>query len=188
MPRNRGRIGWLATAALLALGVSFAPHAAQAQVYSEELRVKGFWPDLALSFGAGTALGEGSLATAVLGRARIGALYAYEPMIINLGITGELGALARRGLGVELELNDFGGLWLQLGMARVRGEQWMSHATLGFSVLGLEWQSRFGANVRPDDALLVVLRVPLGIWSFLVVDDARRSSRKPVSKPAAPTP
>jgi hypothetical protein len=171
---------------VLALSLSsLASGTAAAQVFSEELRVKGFWPDLALELGAGFGLGQ-RLATPVLGRVRLGALYAYEPLILNLGISGELGALARRGLGVELEINHFGGVWLQGGFERVRGDDWMTHATLGFSVVGVEWQHRF--NDRPDNALLFVVRAPLGIISFLLHDDARRTREQRERQKGAPPP
>jgi len=163
---------------------SLLPGTASAQVFAEELRVKGFWPDLALELGAGFGLGQ-RLATPVFGRVRVGALYAYEPLILNLGISGELGALARRGLGVELEINHFGGGWLQGGFERVRGDDWVTHATLGYSVVGVEWQHRF--NARPDNAILFVVRAPLGIIWFLLHDDARRMrEQRERQKGAAP--
>jgi hypothetical protein len=150
------------------------PSTAHAQVISEELRVKGWWPDLALAFGVGFGLGH-ALETPVFGRARVGVLYAYEPIIFNVGIAGEVGALAEQGFGAELELNHFGGPWLQVGFERVAGDDYMLHTTLGFTVLGIEWQTRFADRSQPSHALLAVLRAPLGIWSFLIVDDARRS-------------
>lgn len=165
-----------------------APSAASAQVFAEELRIKGLWPDLALQFGAGFGIGD-RLATPVFGRARLGALYAYEPIILNLGLTGELGALARRGLGVELELNHFGGLWLQGGFERVLGDDWMTHATLGYTVIGVEWQHRF--TDRPDNAVLIVVRATLGILWFLLADDARRTREQRARQkalPVVPTP
>jgi hypothetical protein len=152
-------------------------------VFSEELRTRGFWPDIALAVGGGIGLGE-SLDTNVMARARLGALYAYEPLIVNFGITGEVGALARRGLGVELELNHFGGPFLQAGFERVAGDDWMSHLMLGFSMFGIEWQHRVdpGAGAA-NNALMFVLRAPIGIWWFLLVDDSRRKAAQAQRSP-----
>lgn len=168
----------LAALALLALA---GPAPARAQVFSEELRRTGFWPDLALALGGGIGLGH-SLDTNVLGRARLGALYAYEPLIVNLGISADLGALAGRGIGVELELNHFGGPFLQAGLDRVTSSDWMTHVMLGLSLFGVEWQHRM--HTIPDDALLFVLRVPIGIWWFLLAQDARAPPRRPARGPA----
>jgi hypothetical protein len=149
---------------------------ARAQVFSEELRVRGFWPDVALSAGGGIGLGD-SLGTNVMARARVGALYAYEPLIVNLGITGEVGALARRGMGLELELNHFGGPFLQAGFERVAGDDWMSHVMLGFAEFGVEWQHRIDPGLpAANNALMFVLRLPVGIWWFLLVKDAEQDA------------
>lgn len=173
MRADRLRRSWLALAALLA--IVCASQRAQAQVFAEELRVKGFWPDLALTLGAGFGFGDAP-ESPLLGRFRAGALYAYEPIIINLGISGELGGLGGRGLGAELELNDFGGLWLRGGVERVLHDTYMTHVTLGYTLFGIEWQHRFDGV--PDNALMFVVRAPIGIWWFLLVDDARRMERQ----------
>jgi hypothetical protein len=152
------------------------PVHAHAQVFAEELRARGFWPDVALAFGAGIGLGH-ALDTPVFGRLRVGALYAYEPLVVNLGVSAELGALAGRGFGAELELNHFGGPFVQLGLDRVTDRDFMTHAMLGFSLFGLEWQHRLDSS--PSDALLFVLRAPIGIWWFLLKNErpARRGRR-----------
>jgi hypothetical protein len=143
---------------------------ARAQVYSEQLRIRGFWPDAAIALGGGIGVGH-SLDSNVFGRLRLGALYAYEPLIVNLGVSGEIGALAERGAGIDLELNHFGGPWLQLGMARVLHDDFMTHVTLGFSLFGVEWQHRL--DYRRDNAILFLLRAPIGIWWFLIENDLR---------------
>jgi hypothetical protein len=156
------------------LGCAGASGPAAAQVFSEELRVTGAWPDASLSLGGGIGL-DHSLDTNVFGRLRLGALYAYEPLIVNLGITGELGALAQRGVGLELELNHFGGFWAQFGVSRVLDAAFMSHATLGFAIFGIEWQHRH--TDRRNDALVFLLRAPIGIFWFLMQDQAERERR-----------
>jgi hypothetical protein len=159
----------------LLLCAACAPDVAAAQVVAEELRIQGLWPDIALSGGGGIGLGN-SLDTNVFARLRLGGLYAYEPWVVNLGATGELGALAEHGAGAELELNHFGGPWLQAGVSRVRRAHWMGHAAIGFAVFGVEWQHRFAD--RAENALLFLLRAPIGIWWFLHDDDRKRRKRE----------
>jgi hypothetical protein len=48
-------------------------------------------------------------------------------------------------------------------VTRVSDAQWMSHATFGWFVFGLEWQHRFTSDV-PRDALLLGVRLPIGLW------------------------
>jgi hypothetical protein len=172
--QRRNTIG-IGTLALLVL--AGAPRPAHAQVFADDLRAKGFWPDAALSLGAGIGVGN-ALDTNVHSRLRLGALYAYEPWIVNLGLSGELGAIGERGVGVDLEFNHFGGPWLQGGVARVTHDDFMSHVALGFALFGVEWQHRFAAP--NENALIFLLRAPIGIWWFLAVDNARPASAKPV--------
>ena len=178
MLERRAPVAALALYGALALAAICArPAPARAQAFAQELHRSGFWPDIALAVGGGIGLG-GGLDTNVMARARLGALYAYEPLIINLGVSAEVGALAERGLGLELELNHFGGPFVQLGFDRVLGSDWMSRVMLGFTLFGVEWQHRFDRGAaRADNALMFVLRVPIGIWWFLLVDDARHASR-----------
>lgn len=150
-------------AGLLLLATCVPARSAAAQ-HTAEAPITGLWPDAALSVGAGIGIGNG-LSDNVFARARLGGLFAYEPWIVNLGITGEVGGLAELGAGAELEINHFGGLWLQLNASRVDGAQYMGHLALGFSLFGVEWQHRFGGS--DDNALLFLLRLPLGIWWFL---------------------
>lgn len=186
MLERRDPIVAIAFGYALAVAIALLAHASpvQAQVFSEELRARGFWPDIALSVGGGIGLGE-RLETSVMGSARVGALYAYEPLIINLGISGQVGALAKRGVGLELEVNHFGGPFVQFGFDRVADSDWMTHAMLGFALFGVEWQHRVDPRAgAADNALIFVLRAPIGIWWFLLVDDARhKPAPAPVGKP-----
>ena len=124
--------------------------------------VAGFGPDAQLVGGLGFGLG-GKLNNYFLARARLGALYASAPWIVNAGLTVEVGALAGLGWGGELELSRGGGLFGTLGVARVDQSRWLLHAGLGYSIVGLEWQHTF-EGPTPNDALLLQVRVPLGLW------------------------
>ena len=108
-----------------------------------------------------------SLATPFLGRVRLGGLYAFSPWIANLGVSFDVGALAKLGVGCELELNAWQGYFVDLGVARVEDKQWMGHAALGYTVFGIEWQQLFSES-NPNYALLLEIRLPLGIWWRLI--------------------
>jgi hypothetical protein len=150
---------------LLLVSALLFPPAASAQIMPEELLVRGLSWDLQIEGGAGFGL-DARLPDIVVGRLRVGALLANEPLIYNLGITGELGGLASRGAGAELEVNHFGGPWLRVGICYVRGDDWMTRASLGFAIFSLEWQHRL-ASWEPRNALMFQLRLPIGIYCFL---------------------
>lgn len=145
---------WLACGLALALFVPLGRARADS--------AHGLGPDAQLTGGVGVGLG-GALDNHFLARVRAGVLYAHRPWIANLGVTGHLGALAGYGVGGELELNFGRGLFAHLGAARIDGGAWLGHAGVGFMVFGLEWQHRFDSG-RPSDALLLCVRMPLGIW------------------------
>jgi hypothetical protein len=150
---------------LLLLSALLFPSAASAQIIPEELRVRGFSWDLQIEGGLGFGL-DARLPDIALGRLRAGALLADEPLIYNLGITGELGGLASRGVGAEIEVNHFGGPWIRAGFSHVRGDDWMTRLSLGFAIFSVEWQHRL-ASWTPRHALMFQLRLPIGIYCFL---------------------
>jgi hypothetical protein len=178
----------LASSALF-LGLRAAPARADDSKVAAP-RVEGFAPDAQLVGGGGFGLG-GPLSNYFLGRLRLGALYAREPWIANAGVSIEVGALGEFGVGCELELNTWKGLFAQIGFASVTDHQWMGHVALGYTVLGLEWQHRFG-DATTHDALLFEVRLPLGTWWFLVgnktADRTVASVRKAQPTPVGPQP
>ncbi|MET0384711.1 MAG: hypothetical protein ABW321_02070 [Polyangiales bacterium] len=151
-------------AAITLLLLSAVAGNTRAQEATGPLRVQGLSPDAELVGGGGFAF-DGALDNYFLARARLGALYAREPWIANLGLTVEVGALARLGVGGEVELNGPYGVFGKLGVARVDGSAWMGHAGIGWLVFGIEWQHRF-ESATPHDALMFHVRMPLGIWWF----------------------
>jgi hypothetical protein len=114
-----------------------------------------------------------------MGRLGVGALYAFEPLIVNLRISGEVGASAERGFGAELEVNHFGGPFLQLGFDRVLRDDYMTRVMIGFTLFGVEWQHRL--DTPAHNALLFVLRAPLGIWWFLLTHQPQSTAPPPKS-------
>jgi hypothetical protein len=156
--------------------------------------LEGFGLDAQLTGGGGFAFGH-RLDNYFLGRGRVGGLYAHHPVIANLGLTLELGGLARFGAGGELELNHGSGPYASLGLARVSGQEWMTHLGVGFMIFGVEWQHRLSAAAA-SDALMFHVRVPIGIWwlhkrqeqaASRAADTQRLAQlRSPVPEPRAP--
>jgi len=126
------------------------------------LRYRGLAPDAQLTGGGGFAFAK-PLDNPFLGRAPAGLMYLDSSFMVSLGPTLEVGALAKLGVGGELEITAGPRLFGNIGVARVDDAQWMSHATLGWFVFGLEWQHLFASDV-PRDALLFGVRLPLGLW------------------------
>jgi hypothetical protein len=156
---------------LLLAASACAPPVAAAQSSAKAAdRISGLWPDIVVSGGGGIGVGN-TMDTNVFARLRLGGLFAYEPFVVSAGATGELGALAERGVGAELEFLHMTGPWLQVGASRVLRAQWMGHLTLGFAVFGVEWQRRFEEH---SDAVLFLLRAPIGLWWFLHEHEQRR--------------
>lgn len=174
---GRGTVGIVALLMLLCSGPARAQQAEKPAPY----RATGFWPDIALALGGGIGI-EGAIDTNLYGALRLGLLFAYEPWVINLGISGELGALPKRGVGAEIELNYLRGPYLQFGYDKTADGDFMIRSTVGFALFGVQWQHRL-ATTKPSDALLFVLRLPLGIGWFFVHDQERRRTERPEPPP-----
>lgn len=136
----------------------------------------GFGFDVNLDGGLAVAL-DGDLDNNFLGRLRLGGVYVTEPWVLALGVTGEVGALAKYGFGVAAELSHLDGFWGRVGGSRVQGDDWMTQLTLGYLFFGLEWQHRFDRAAPAQDALVLVFRVPFGMWWFLMGDPPQSSQR-----------
>lgn len=149
---------------------------------SDKAAVQGLGPDAQLVGGGGFPFAK-AMDNYFLARARIGLLYAREPWIGNLGMTLEAGGLAQLGIGGELELNGPHRLFGSVGLARVDAGAWMTHATVGWLVFGLEWQHRFDADL-PRDAMMFHVRLPLGTW-WLMQRQQRAEDRSTRARAAA---
>lgn len=172
-------VSLIVLATLCTLLADASPAAAQQD--GDDYRAVGFWPDISLSLGGGIGI-KHPIATNIYGAARVGVLFAFEPWVINLGLSGELGALPRRGLGAEFELNYVRGPFVQVGYDRIAGRDWMARLTVGFALFGVQWQHRM-SSTPPDNALLFLLRLPLGTGWFFLNDGERRRREPPRPRP-----
>jgi hypothetical protein len=158
---------WLWLAWLVGLA---APASAQQPLPDlESFRLKGWGPDAQIVGGGGFGLG-GDMDNPFVGRLRLGALYAREPWIWNAGVEGQIGALREWGFGGEIEVNHFKGMFASLGVGTAQLEDAALNVTVGYTIVGLEWHHRFTSS-EPQDALLLVVRAPLGMWWFLTQRD-----------------
>jgi hypothetical protein len=144
--------------------------------------VKGIGPDIATAGGVGFGLGS-KIDNNFLGRLRLGVLYAFEPYWINGGLTLEAGALSNLALGGEIEANSFHGWFANLGLAYSRDEYVTGHLSAGYTIFGLEYEHAF-ADRKPREALLFIVRFPLGFWWFT----HEREEKKPPPPPPPPAP
>lgn len=161
-------------ASLCALTLSTSP--TQAQTPTE-----GFGPDLQVVGGIGFGLDE-KIDNNFLGRVRLGALYAFEPLWLSGGAALEAGGLAGLAVGGELELNEFRGWFASLGVNYARNERITGHVSFGYTIFGLEYQHTFGDR-SPSEALLVTVRFPLGFWWFTKDHEERTTLTPPPSTP-----
>jgi hypothetical protein len=121
--------------------------------------------DLALEGGYGVRL-SGTLDDQFLGRARVGGLFLSDPWVLQLGVLGELGGLSSAGVGVQGQAVHLrSGFWSQLGGAVGHGSDFVSYVSVGWTLLGVEWQHRYTSTA--DNALFFKISLPIGLAIFL---------------------
>lgn len=157
-------VHWLVVVACVVIGPGAVRAEPLAGMTEPSVRrgVDGLGPDAQLVGGIGFGF-ERKLDNFFLARARLGALYASAPWIVNLGLTAEVGALAGLGWGGELEVSRGGTFFGNVGVAHVDQARWLAHVSVGFTIFGLEWQHVFDGP-KPHNALLLEVRLPLGLW------------------------
>lgn len=147
--------------------------------------VRGFGWDLELDGGVGFGL-QRQLENNFVGRLRVGALYFDEPIVYALGVTSEVGGLADYGVGLAFEASHFDGPWARIGGSRVARDDWMTQLMVGYLFFGLEWQHRFDADSPVNDALMLVFRLPVGVWWFMMRE--QRPMHGPLPSMPEPSP
>lgn len=114
------------------------------------------------------AKSDGIDASPLMGRLELGLLVIREPWMFSVSATADLGGLASRGFGGQIEVSHlWGGLWGHLGVAWKRDDVVDDTAVLslgaGWALIGLEWQRQMDSSDSLGDALYLQLRIPLGI-------------------------
>ena len=105
-------------------------------------------------------------------RVRAGVLFIRDPHFLALGATYELSHLSAATLGIQGEyLHLESGVWLQAGPLLDVGSNkprfgWMG--SLGWSLLGVEYQGRDYNGNGYVSAVFAKLRIPLGIIGFAI--------------------
>lgn len=131
--------------------------------------LRGLYWDTSFALGLGSGVrtgGERSRlggATPIMAGLRLGGLWAADPAVLAFGLGVHLGGLHRVGIGAELEISHLGGLFAGLGVAYARGDALVNTATLGYRMVGLQYQHR-AFDGEAYHALFVLLRMPFGLW------------------------
>jgi len=127
------------------------------------LRRKGITWDLTLTGGLRLWDGDEDPSAVWLARARAGALLYREPTFVIAGVTAQAGALDTPAFGFEVEvINLEHGFWGQLGALGDSGGA-IASAAGGYTIFGLEYQRRLSGDREGDQALFLMLHVPIGV-------------------------
>ncbi len=140
---------------------------------------QGLGIDLDVAGGVRVHAGDGDATRLGFARIRAGVLLFDEPTFLGLGIAAQLGPLASSSLGVELRYTEvFHGLFAQAGVFPIDS---IGGTTLelqaGWTLVGLEYQRRVSGPRDHDQALVVVLQVPLGVIYQMTRDPPGLASR-----------
>lgn len=128
---------------------------------------RGIQLDFQIEGGAGLAL-RGELDYTLFGRARLGMLIVREPIVFAFGGTFELGGTIGIGVGGQLDFIHLASGWsLNLGGAySLQDRAAAVSASIGYAILGIEWQHHF--SDRDSDAIFFKVRIPVGVFLFLL--------------------
>lgn len=94
---------------------------------------------------------------------RFGGLWVTEPWAFAAGVVGHLGGLVGLGVGGELTAEHMGGAFVGAGLAYGHERQGLGYGRVGYWLLGVEYQQRWGGGDGQARALLAVLRLPVGL-------------------------
>ena len=128
-------------------------------------RRRGISPDVTVALGLRVARSDGASAPWGLARLRAGVLFAFDPLFVVVGASGQVGGLGKYSLGLEAQfIHMEAGGWLQLGVAPLRDTGGASlSATIGFTLFGIEYQRDIAGDAEGDQALLLTAHVPFGV-------------------------
>ncbi len=131
--------------------------------------------DLDISIGGGYFFGGPGRGVAFT-RVRSGIMFAGWPLILSLGVTGELNNLSAATYGLQAELLHIEtGLWAQVGPSVDGHGQFGGMVSVGWSIFGVEAQFRGYDDVIFDRgthdgyafALMGKIRIPIGFVSYI---------------------
>jgi len=136
---------------------------------------RGISPDLTLATGVRIVHGDGDQTRWWFARARAGVMAYNEPNFLILGLTGQFNPLDSASLGVELEyLNLWQGFWGSAGLQFYDSAGGTTfEGALGFTLFGLEYQRRLSGDRKEDQALMIMVHLPLGLVRVARSQDLR---------------
>lgn len=115
-------------------------------------------------------VGVDGLTDRFLFRGRAGLLIAREPWFTAVGATFEASGPPELAGGLQVSLSHlWSGFWIDGGVSLNRTPDLFLHVGGGYALFGLEWMHQLtGDPAAGDDrnALLVKLRIPIGIFFF----------------------
>ena len=141
-----------------------APKQVTVVVANGLLQRQGISPDFTITGGVRLYHNDTADSRWWFGRVRAGVLIYQEPTFISLGVAGQLGALDSAALGVEARLfNLWNGGWVQGGVFPIDHHGVTLEASLGYGLLGLDYERRVSGARSGDQTLCLNLEVPLGL-------------------------
>ncbi len=133
---------------------------------------QGLGVDANVTAGVRVHAGDGDDTRLLFARVRAGVLLYSEPAFLALGVAGQLGPLGSSSLGVELQYTEvFHGFSGQLGVFPLDTTGGTTlEAQLAFTLVGVEYQRRVSGPRDHEQAVLLVLQVPLGVIYQMLQD------------------
>ena len=100
-------------------------------------------------------------------RLRAGVLLVREPLFIGFGPVAEVGGLSEWGFGGQVDLvHIWAGYALHLGGVYAKGDDFVLHAAIGYTLFSIEYQHHFGEDPAASDALFFKIGIPIGILAY----------------------
>lgn len=156
-------LAWVAAVVFSGAAAVCSRVAAQEQLVLPQRR--GVSWDAQIEGGAGLPLHH-DLPHAWFARARVGMLVMHEPWIVAFGPIGEIGGLSGLGVGGQLDLIHLAtGLSIEAGSAFAAKSSNVTHVSIGYATVALEWQHHFARESA--DCLMFKLRIPIGVAAYL---------------------
>lgn len=146
-------------------GAQNKPASTAAMVDISKAARRGISWDLELEGGV-LAYGHPGVRYRGMGRIRGGVLLISEPHYLSLGGAFEGFGQVEAATVYAMYTHLYTGLWAETGLGMTVEKEFTIHVSAGFTLLGVEFQKNFGDGSRDNLALIVKMRIPIGILVF----------------------